>query len=466
MSSSSSSSSSPDWIGFDLDHTLVRYRLEPLRTLTHRACQEYLTLHTGVPAEAFARAPVRELEVRGAVIDRARGNVVFLDEQLRVYSAFHGATALGAADVAGVYGDDGELAAFQFATTERFWPTHSYFETFLPGLFARLVDWLDGVNALGGGEWARFPRCRVRTYKDVTDAVHASMVHIYGSYERGLFFKEFRERTGDYLYKRPFVKRWIERVRQQSPTTRIFLVTNSMVDFTDLLCRFALDAGADWPELFDLVIFKARKPHFFTHGCPTTSLDPLVCYPVRLAPAIEIGSVPAHEMAARGSDPLNRFAHLFEGGCASQADALFRRVSGKHAVTVFYAGDHLVGDCRAAALWGGKWHPIAVTEELYELEKAERAAVVERFHLVDDAHLFVEFHDEHSATHAQTYDAERHAPHGAFFFTPDKKLTYQASILERHCELVVSDVHCLMSIRNHDALHMFRLPKPIRFRSQ
>lgn len=462
-------SDSPDWIGFDLDHTLIRYKLEALRSLTHVACVEFLKQHSALPADAFAHAPVRALEVRGAVIDRRLGNVIFVDERRRVYACHHGATATSTST--SDYDSDADLAAFQFTTTPRFWPTHSYFETFLPGLFARLVDWLDTANATAG-YWAAHPRCDVRSYEDVTDAVHQSLIYLYTSYDRGLFFKEFRERTENYVYLRPFVARWIERVRARSPHTRVFLVTNSMVQFTDLLCRYALGVGAAWPELFDLVVFKARKPLFFSHGCSKSSLDPLVCYAARLEPP-EVASTPLQHMQVRGADPANKYAHLFEGGCAAQADALFRRVSGKERVNVWYAGDHLVGDCRAAAHWSGAWNAVAVVEELFPLEQALREPLALRCHLVDDAHPLVEFDDDVEVDDEQLardrlYDAERHAQHGAYFFTPDgAHLTFQGAILQNDCKLVVSDVHALMSVRNGDPLHMFRSPKSkARFQSQ
>jgi hypothetical protein len=46
---------------------------------------------------------------------------------------------------------------------------------------------------------------------------------------------------------------------------QVFLVTNSLPEFTDLLCTYIM--GENWRTLFRLVIFQARKPHFFTHGC-------------------------------------------------------------------------------------------------------------------------------------------------------------------------------------------------------
>jgi HAD superfamily 5'-nucleotidase-like hydrolase len=455
----------PDWIGFDLDHTVARYKLPALHALTAAACADWLRHHAHVPAAAFAEAPVAELGVRGAVIDRVRGNVVLVNERRRVYAAWHGAAAMSAAQIDAAYhsaeaeAEAESLASFQFQTTRRFWPTHSYFETFLPPLFVRLVDWLDGANAAGEAAWAQWPACRVRTYEDVTDVVHLSLVYIYTNFHVGAFFAAFRAAPGAYLHKRPFVRQWIARVRATSPGTRVFLATNSMAEFTDLLCRFAI--GDDWTDLFDLVVFKARKPLFFTHGCAHTALDELACYRVRYTAPMtpDIDAEPAAAMRARtdAADAADAPAHLFEGGCAAQAEALFRRVSGKQDVVVWYAGDHLVGDCRAAARCCRAWRACAVVEELAPLERRNAVPIASLCDIDDQQYVAFDVAEPtRQRSHVEVYDNATHAAHARFFFAPDGLLTYQASILRDHCSLVVSDIHQLCSELNGDPLWLFR----------
>jgi 5'-nucleotidase len=451
-------STTPDWIGFDLDHTVARYKLPALHTLTLAACTDWLRHHAHLPASAFALPPMGELAVRGAVIDRKRGNVICIDHRRHVYAAWHGATQLAPGDARTEYEADAELAAFEFLTTHRFWPTHSYFETFLPALFVRLVDWLDAANAQGDSAWAQWPACKVRSYEDITDMVHLSLVYIYTNFHVGAFFEAFRARPEHYLHRRPFVRRWIQRVRETSPNTRVFLATNSMAEFTDLLCRFVI--GDDWTELFDLVVFKARKPLFFSHGCAKTSLDPLVCYRVRYTAPMtpDIDSEPADAMQARSSQ-AGPYAHLFEGGCAAQAEELFRRVSDKQDVVVWYAGDHLAGDCRAAARCCRAWRACAVVEELAPLERRNAVPIASLCDIDDQQYISFEVGDPtRQRSHVELYDNETHAAHGRFFFAPDGALTYQASILRDHCSLVVSDIHQLCSELNGDPLWLFRRP--------
>jgi HAD superfamily 5'-nucleotidase-like hydrolase len=459
----------PDWIGFDLDHTLARYKLAPLHALTLSACTDWLRHHAHIPSLAFTEPPLTELAVRGAVIDRRRGNVLLMDDSKRIYAAWHGARTLSAAEIDAQYHhhsaaaqgthqeEEESLDSFQFQTTRRFWPTHSYFETFLPALFVRLVDWLDAANARGDAAWAQWPACSVRTYEDVTDMVHLSLVYIYTNFRVGAFFEAFRNSPGTYLHKRPFVRKWIERVRATSPTTRIFLATNSMAEFTDLLCRFVI--GDDWTELFDLVVFKARKPLFFSHGCAHTALDQLVCYSVRYTAPLTpvIATEPALAMQSRDTTNADPYAHLFEGGCAAQAEALFRRVSGKDDVVVWYAGDHLVGDCRSAARCCRAWRACAVVEELAPLERRNAVPIASLCDIDDQQYIAFDVADPtRQRSHVEVYDDVTHAAHARFFFAPDGALTYQASILRDHCSLVVSDIHQLCSELNGDPLWLFR----------
>ena len=48
-----------------------------------------------------------------------------------------------------------------------------------------------------------------------------------------------------------------------SGSPRLALITNSHVDYSELLMRFAF--GPDWRRLFDLVVFNAGKGHGFVH---------------------------------------------------------------------------------------------------------------------------------------------------------------------------------------------------------
>ena len=73
------------------------------------------------------------------------------------------------------------------------------------------------------------------------------------------YFDSFRRNLYKYIYRRPEVREWLLTLREQG--CRLFLVTNSHFDYTDLLLSYSF--GEDWRSLFDISIVYAQKPSFF-----------------------------------------------------------------------------------------------------------------------------------------------------------------------------------------------------------
>jgi hypothetical protein len=81
---------------------------------------------------------------------------------------------------------------------------------------------------------------------------------------RGYFFPEIIDSTAQYVRAvTPAVISWLNSLRQLR-TTRLFLLTNSHSDFTEMLLNFAY--GANWKEVFDIVVVNSCKPLFFTNS--------------------------------------------------------------------------------------------------------------------------------------------------------------------------------------------------------
>ena len=56
---------------------------------------------------------------------------------------------------------------------------------------------------------------------------------------------------------------------------QVFLLTNSLYDYTEVVCRFLL--GERWLDHFDLVICGGRKPGFLLDPCvPESNTVPLL----------------------------------------------------------------------------------------------------------------------------------------------------------------------------------------------
>ncbi|GFS25615.1 5'-nucleotidase domain-containing protein 1, partial [Elysia marginata] len=133
----------------------------------------------------------------------------------------------------------------------------NYFD--IPGLvaFARILDHL---RETGASE-------NKTTYEDVWADVHASLYEMYifnhFKEDRGGYFPAIKQETGSYIeMASKEIKEWLKKLRQQN--RKVFLMTSSNVDFAYFIMDFIF--GKDWPSLFDLRLFQAKKPSFFTES--------------------------------------------------------------------------------------------------------------------------------------------------------------------------------------------------------
>lgn len=81
-----------DWLGFDLDHTLVRYRLPALAHLVQQSLIRYLVEKAAWPCTCFARsdALLGRFMSKGMIGLTEKGLLVKIAEDGKVLKAFHG----------------------------------------------------------------------------------------------------------------------------------------------------------------------------------------------------------------------------------------------------------------------------------------------------------------------------------------------------------------------------------------
>lgn len=81
-------------IGFDLDHTLARYKVSALNQLIHTCLIKHLVHGLNYPESLLELKYEDSFAKRGVVIDRLKGNILKLDAHACVRRAFHGRQAL------------------------------------------------------------------------------------------------------------------------------------------------------------------------------------------------------------------------------------------------------------------------------------------------------------------------------------------------------------------------------------
>ncbi len=316
-------------IGYDMDYTLIHYRVEEWER------RAYESLRDRLAAQGW---PVAELQfdvslaARGLVIDTELGNTVKANRFGYVVKAFHGTAPL-----------EFEVQRRTYARTlvdleERRWYFLNTLFTLSEGcMWAQLVELLDAGRLTGVHGYEDLHR-RVRRAIDEAHVEGALKAAILAEPER---FVEVDEELALAL------------ADQRAAGKRLLLVTNSEWDYVQPLMSFAVDrflpGPGGWRELFELVITSARKPEFFARSMPLLQVD--------------------HASGLLRPAPLGiRGPGVYVGGDAAQVEE-YLGLSGEE---ILYVGDHVFADVHASkdVL---RWRTALVLRELEE-ELAAQAA--------------------------------------------------------------------------------------------
>lgn len=140
----------------------------------------------------------------------------------------------------------------------------------------------------------------------------------------------------------------------RSSGKKLFLVTNSAIDYTEVVMRYLLDASDEagsWKRYFDVIVTSAEKPAFFEKN--------------------------RSFVRAGGTADANPLSSL-ERGVAYEQGSLteLERLMGLESDRVLYVGDHIFGDVLRAKKQSA-WRTIMIIQEM----DAELAAME---HCADD----------------------------------------------------------------------------------
>jgi hypothetical protein len=265
------SSAAVDWLAFDLDHALLRYRVPALMEHIYHCLVGALTA-AGQPAAAFAAGWAGPRCVaKGLVVDWHTGDVLKLDAAGFVAAAVHGASRRAPASVAAVYGG-APWPGFAALAAHRRSPAFHYFQTYfdMPAILLaqQLVAWRGDeaapapAPAAAEYEAGAAPAHYAREYAALLAAFSA--VFDNEAAWDGPFFAALRQRPADFVWPRPALRASLARMRGGG--RRVALVTNSHIFYACAMLEAAL--GADWRDVFDVVIFNAQKPAFFSRALP------------------------------------------------------------------------------------------------------------------------------------------------------------------------------------------------------
>ncbi|MBN2114719.1 MAG: HAD-IG family 5'-nucleotidase [Acidimicrobiia bacterium] len=324
-------------IGYDMDYTLVHYRMEEWERRAYHHTRRLLA-RRGWPVEGLEFDPSRV--IRGLTIDLELGNLVKPTRFGYVIRAAHGTRFLEFEE---------QRAAYTRVVVDlgdpRFVFLNTLFTLSEATLYAQLVDLLDAGSLSG-----------VMSYSDLYRVLRATVdeAHLPGTLK-----EEILADPGRFLEPDP--ETVVALLDQRHAGKRLMLITNSDWDYARRLMAIAFDSqlpeGMAWRDLFDLIIVGADKPGFFTESRPL----------YRIADENQGLMRPHHGDLEPGG--------VYFGGDASRVEEHL----GLSGDEILYVGDHLYADVHVskAVL---RWRTALILREL-ELEIDE----IEAFRPTEEA---------------------------------------------------------------------------------
>jgi HAD superfamily 5'-nucleotidase-like hydrolase len=298
-------------VGFDMDYTIATYHLQRLEELAFGMTLARMISALGYPPQVGAVRYDPAFVIRGVVMDKRHGNIFKMDRHNHVGRCYHGRRPLPPEELRRIYRDEKiHLSSPRFAWIDTLFA--------LPEacLFAEIIELLEGQGQQVDYEklWADI--------RESIDTVHRD----------GTLKAEVVKDLGRYLVRDPELGPALHKLR--SGGKKLFLLTNSLWDYTDAVMRHMLDGVLPeyptWRGYFDAVITGAAKPAFFSEKRPLWVLSP--------------------SGEKQGEAQSLERGRWYEGGDL----AALERLMGIGGDRVLYVGDHIYGDIlrsRKSSLW-------------------------------------------------------------------------------------------------------------------
>lgn len=309
-------------VGYDMDYTLIHYRMEVWEQRAYAYIQERL-LAEGWPVQDLAFNPL--LVTRGLVIDTEKGNVVKANRFGYVKRAFHGTRPLEF---------EAQHNSYQRTLVDLSDPRWRFLNTLFSiseaCMYMQLVDLLDGgrlSERIG--------------YEDLYRRVHAASdeAHMEGRLKAEI--SAAPERFVDLDENMPLAL-----LDQKEAGKKVLLITNSEWSYVAPMMSYALDRflpdGMTWRELFDIAIVGAKKPDFFSLHMPVFQV------------VTEDGLLREHRGPLTGRQ-------VYLGGNA----ALVEQSLGLRGEEILYVGDHIFVDVNVSKNVL-RWRTALIVRELEE----------------------------------------------------------------------------------------------------
>ncbi len=233
-------------IGYDLDYTLVHYHVLAWERRAYEHLQQGL-VELGWPAGSLDFDP--DFVIRGLVVDTRLGNIVKANRFGYVKRAYHGLDPLDY---------DAQRRAYSRTpvdlTDSRWVFLNTLFSLSKGCMYSQLVQLLDDHQLPEHLSYAQL----FAVVSQTLDRAHM----------QGHLKREIIANPAHFVDLDPDMPRTL--LEQREAGKKILLITNSEWEYSVKMLAYSCDpylpGGMTWRDLFDLAIFSARKPSFFSSG--------------------------------------------------------------------------------------------------------------------------------------------------------------------------------------------------------
>ncbi len=324
------------YIGLDMDHTLIRYKIKNFEGLVYQYVIDELIKNKGYPES------IRQLKfnfdevIRGLIIDSKNGNILKVNRHGAIRQSCHGTRQIQFAEQKNFY-----RSTYVDLNDPNYMVIDTSFSIAFCLLYAQLVDLKDeNPNAY-------------RNYNVIASDVLSAVDRVHAE---GKLKKDISLDLEHYVIKDKGLVDGIKRYIQHGK--KIFIVTNSDYHYTRLLLDYAispfLSKGESWHDLFEFIITLSDKPRFFYDKLRFLKIDS------------DTG------LMSNYMGPIT--PGIYQGGNATKFSEDLR-LSGDE---ILYVGDHIYGDILRLKKHCN-WRTALVVEELGgEIEGQKKALPIER----------------------------------------------------------------------------------------
>ena len=127
-----------NYIGLDMDHTLIRYNTSAFEALAHKIILEKLVKNHGYPKSVLELPFEFNLAIRGLVIDKSKGNLLKLSRYSAIRSSYHGLSRIQYSKQKKIY-----KSTYIDLSDPNYDPVDTSFSIAFATLYAQLVDLKD-----------------------------------------------------------------------------------------------------------------------------------------------------------------------------------------------------------------------------------------------------------------------------------------------------------------------------------